>query len=470
MRRELLRPLALFWAVQGAGQVARAAMRGVAPELQAKYESGGRKFKCFNGQGEVALSSVNDDFCDCADGSDEPGTGACAGQDETLFHCANSGATPQLVYASRVDDGICDCCDGSDEAGLAARHPGATCANRCREEGERDLVERAGRLERLKVGLEKKAQITVNAQADRASLKTQLDSLKAELPQLEAVLEEAKKSHAEATADEDLRAEVTQLKSTVAELQKEVAELKAKCQVKSQAEVALPEAAAPAADVKPVVSEYAKWMEGAGSTPGAIDTSSQPDDESTAAGYEDMDDEDPGPLKPSDKVPSSGLSGASSAGAAAKSPAVQEAETKVKNNKDAARKLEEKLSKLNGELDGERLGYASLMDKCLSKHDGQYEYKLCFFNDAKQDHVSLGRWTGWTGSKEASFTNGQMCPGGPARDLKVLFECGSEEKVLDVSEPSRCSYQARVAHPGACIEADMAALEKPPVKHPKDEL
>ena len=30
---------------------------------------------------------VNDDFCDCADGSDEPGTNACAGQSETLFYC-----------------------------------------------------------------------------------------------------------------------------------------------------------------------------------------------------------------------------------------------------------------------------------------------------------------------------------------------------------------------------------------------
>ena len=31
--------------------------------------------------------AVNDDFCDCDDGSDEPGTGACAGSGATLFYC-----------------------------------------------------------------------------------------------------------------------------------------------------------------------------------------------------------------------------------------------------------------------------------------------------------------------------------------------------------------------------------------------
>eukprot|EP00416_Gambierdiscus_australes_P018629 CAMPEP_0171063680 /NCGR_PEP_ID=MMETSP0766_2-20121228/5816_1 /TAXON_ID=439317 /ORGANISM="Gambierdiscus australes, Strain CAWD 149" /LENGTH=426 /DNA_ID=CAMNT_0011519623 /DNA_START=25 /DNA_END=1305 /DNA_ORIENTATION=- len=426
-------------------------MRGVSPELKAKYDTG-PSFKCFDSGSEVPLSAVNDDFCDCADGSDEPGTGACAGQDSTLFHCANDGATPQLVYASRVDDGICDCCDGSDEEGLAARRPGHLCANRCAEEGQKDLQDRADRIQRLKEGLEKKAQIISAAESDRSAWSQELGKLQAELPGLEAALEVAKQSEAAkagSSAATDVQAEVAELKRLVAELQAEVATLKAKLKALQPEEASV---AAPAVEEKPVVSEYAKWMEGAGSTPGAVDAPSEEEEEGTGAAY-DTEDDSPGPLKPTP-------------GSSTKAPAVTEAENKVRENKDTTKKLQKKL----GQLSGDQLGFSSLLDKCVSKHDGQYDYKICFFDDAKQDSVLLGRWKAWVGPKQASFSDGHMCPGGPARELNVFFECGSAEEVLDVSEPSRCSYQAHVAHPGACVDADMAALEKPPVKHPKDEL
>lgn len=33
----------------------------------------GREFQCFDKSKFIPISSVNDDFCDCVDGSDEPG-------------------------------------------------------------------------------------------------------------------------------------------------------------------------------------------------------------------------------------------------------------------------------------------------------------------------------------------------------------------------------------------------------------
>ena len=57
---------------------------------------------------------LNDDYCDCKDGSDEPATSACSNVlvQKRKFHCADGSKT---IFASRVHDGIVDCKDGSDE-------------------------------------------------------------------------------------------------------------------------------------------------------------------------------------------------------------------------------------------------------------------------------------------------------------------------------------------------------------------
>ena len=48
--------------------------KGVAPENKPLYQIG-NAFKCIDGSKSVAIEHVNDDYCDCPDGSDEPGTG-----------------------------------------------------------------------------------------------------------------------------------------------------------------------------------------------------------------------------------------------------------------------------------------------------------------------------------------------------------------------------------------------------------
>ena len=59
---------------------------------------------------------MNDDYCDCVDGTDEPGTSACP---NSLFFCEfqDEFLNNNYIPASKVNDGICDCCDGSDEYG-----------------------------------------------------------------------------------------------------------------------------------------------------------------------------------------------------------------------------------------------------------------------------------------------------------------------------------------------------------------
>ena len=97
------------------------ALRGVDPEDPA-YELGeAGQFACLDGGGgALDRSSLNDGYCDCRDGSDEPGTGACQG-DGGKFFCQNEGFASERLFASRVNDGTCDCCDGSDEYASGAR-------------------------------------------------------------------------------------------------------------------------------------------------------------------------------------------------------------------------------------------------------------------------------------------------------------------------------------------------------------
>ena len=50
---------------------------GVPPDLLTKYSqllnSSLASWECLDGSKEIPWSSVNDDYCDCPDGSDEPG-------------------------------------------------------------------------------------------------------------------------------------------------------------------------------------------------------------------------------------------------------------------------------------------------------------------------------------------------------------------------------------------------------------
>jgi len=65
-------------------------------------------FTCLDGAMSVKFDKVNDNSCDCADGSDEPGTSAC----DFHFYCEPEH---RYIRSNVVNDGVCDCCDGSDE-------------------------------------------------------------------------------------------------------------------------------------------------------------------------------------------------------------------------------------------------------------------------------------------------------------------------------------------------------------------
>ncbi|KAL1565699.1 glucosidase 2 subunit beta [Salvia divinorum] len=200
---------------------------GVSPEDASYYKglSSSRAMKCRDGSKKFNKSQFNDDFCDCPDGSDEPGTSACP---NGRFYCKNAGHAPVVLYSSRVNDGICDCCDGSDE------YDGKTkCPNTCWEAGKvaREKLRKKIATYQEGVSLRRqeimKAKLTISKEeAEVQKLKEEekilnvlVEKLKVRKEQIEKAEEqerlqkekdEKERNEAQATKDEDTKAEDTE--------------------------------------------------------------------------------------------------------------------------------------------------------------------------------------------------------------------------------------------------------------------
>ncbi|OQV12300.1 hypothetical protein BV898_13412 [Hypsibius exemplaris] len=95
--------------------------RGVDPKFLTQYRTAYQRnsFTCLTSGEEVPANHINDEYCDCRDGTDEPSTSACSFLvKQKWFYCtAVVKRYGGRIPAAWVDDGICDCCDGSDERG-----------------------------------------------------------------------------------------------------------------------------------------------------------------------------------------------------------------------------------------------------------------------------------------------------------------------------------------------------------------
>ncbi|XP_039157500.1 glucosidase 2 subunit beta [Eucalyptus grandis] len=90
---------------------------GIALE-DVKYYSSSNRIKCKDGSKKFTRAQVNDDFCDCPNGTDEPGTSACP---NGKFYCRNAGHVPVIIFSSRVNDGICVTVDKFQGSGKIMR-------------------------------------------------------------------------------------------------------------------------------------------------------------------------------------------------------------------------------------------------------------------------------------------------------------------------------------------------------------
>uniref|UniRef100_A0A674JRT9 PRKCSH beta subunit of glucosidase II n=1 Tax=Terrapene triunguis TaxID=2587831 RepID=A0A674JRT9_9SAUR len=174
--------------------------RGVSLTNHHFYEES-KPFTCLDGSSTIAFEWVNDDYCDCQDGSDEPGTSACP---NGRFHCTNAGYRPQYIPSSRVNDGVCDCCDATDEY-----NSGFVCENTCKEMGRKERealaqmaeVAREGfqlkqvLIEEASKGREDKQRTLAELQEGKKSLEEQVETLRSVKEVAEKPEKEAKEIH-----------------------------------------------------------------------------------------------------------------------------------------------------------------------------------------------------------------------------------------------------------------------------------
>ena len=471
-----------------------AEIRGLNPKQKASYNPE-RDFTCLDGSATLPFSLVNDDYCDCKDGSDEPGTAACA---TGHFYCPNKGFRAFEILSSRVNDGVCDCCDGADEYDSRAQ-----CADVCGELGRKAEAEKqkqqvlqdAGyklRLDYARRGAQKKQESHVRAETLRLELEAlgrEVEALRqakeaAEEPE-KAAKEEHRKRWEEELKKRNETARRAEAQAAFDELDRNsdgyvsVAELQARSELDEDGDGVVSDSEALAyldqeqavnfdafyERVWDVVSDKCQFRVPAGTTPTAVPTQIQHGNDDGDDDDDDDDDDDNeddgGKHNEGETVDDMPAYDDETKALIAAAESARDAHQASENRKrDLDRELGELEKYLSADLGSEH-EFSPLHDQCYEYDDREYTYKLCVFSKSTQRpkkggrEVSLGVWGSWSGPPSnrylaMKYDDGEKCWNGPSRSTLVSLKCGLTEAVLSTSEPSRCEYAMEFATPAVC--------------------
>ncbi|KAH0529692.1 hypothetical protein TsFJ059_004405 [Trichoderma semiorbis] len=412
--------------------------RGVGPEFISHYQS--KEFTCIaNPSIVISIDRVNDNTCDCPDGSDEPGTAACAFIDplspeqplygspsgttnatRTLpgFWCNNKGHIGGYIPFTFVNDGICDydvCCDGSDENGSAN---GVKCENRCAAIGKeyRRLAE-----ERKKAhakAIVKKQEMIKQASELRQQAEARVTALEKDVKDLEVKKGELEREYARVQNEEA----VYDFDAYIPPFIRDVLHDK--------------------------IRIVRKWLISNGMM--------------------------------ADPATDGSESSAVKAAREAAEGAAQELSHKT-------RELEQEGSDLQKDFGPSDI-FRAIQGKCAEIDAGEYTYELCWLDKtlqkSKKGHASSnmgnyaridiaiadeedrvdGKSLGSGPRMVMRYENGQTCWNGPQRRTDVWLGCAETEEIWRVSEAEKCVYKLEVGTPAACEDETVKK------SHEKDEL
>ncbi|ORC87584.1 protein kinase C substrate protein [Trypanosoma theileri] len=442
-------------------------------------------FKCLNANVSIFGYQVNDDYCDCPDGSDEPGTSACTSQENIIkfpsdwkFRCKNEGFRLQEVPHNRVNDGICDCCDGSDEySGVK------DCPNVCAEVQENEekrlmeaekirtagILEKMKMIEKAKIFREKSKVEFENGLPEIEKLNKSVEEISVKLLPLEEKEKEEKKRLLEAynVAFEKWKKEKEEEKEKEKELKGNKTSYSSFSCIKwhstknCDTEEPMDEDRECDDDIHPQMEGYCECLDEEANTTVRFERSCDDhefdcnsvcknetkDEEGSSVEHFDMDD-----------------------GSSFELPEARELRSELEKSRDMLNKLNLTVESLR-ELLSRNITTGDLIktleDECFTIDFMSYTYEMCPFKDVHQydkgskSGPNMGRWgrfgentySLWLSTSDYThmiFDNGDRCWNGVHRTTDVHVVCGPENKLMQVEEPSMCKYSMVFQSPAVC--------------------
>uniref|UniRef100_A0A4W4EET1 Glucosidase 2 subunit beta n=1 Tax=Electrophorus electricus TaxID=8005 RepID=A0A4W4EET1_ELEEL len=441
--------------------------RGV-PITKRQFYDENLPFTCLDGSRTIPFDRVNDDYCDCKDGSDEPGTSACPNGN---FHCTNAGFRPTFIPSSRINDGICDCCDTTDEY-----NSGAKCENTCKELGrkEREVLQRMAEItkegfllkqqliEEAKAGQQERQRKLTEMQNSRKEMEEKVEALRTVKETAEVPEKEAKERHLKAWEGK-ADGVFVQFMMMFVFFSVSLAELQTHAELDSDADGSFSETEAQAlfggAEQVDTAAFERVWSNIKDKYVSEVTSCS-------ALQYN---------VLVTLSVWCLSVMPSEVAVTVLSSTAAQKARDDFEESERALREVEDQIKNIEKEISfdfGPSAEYTYLYSQCYELPTSEYIYRLCPFNRVSQkpkyggSETNLGTWGAWAGPEEnkyllMKYEHGTGCWQGPNRSTTVKLTCGKETAVTSTSEPSRCEYLMEFTTPAVCQDPPNADSSLP---------
>jgi protein kinase C substrate 80K-H len=446
---------------------------GVPPNEQDLYnpivnqETGEKTWHCL-GDPKIVLNydQINDNYCDCPDGSDEPGTNACPYDTSRKFYCHNEGHIPGHLENFKLNDGVCDyeiCCDGSDEY-LTGR-----CENKCSEIHQQYVTYVQTTNEEMDISLSEKKKFLSIAQEKRANAENRVEALKKEL---ESSLR-SKDKEIESQSQEDTPDQLVYLKLSpyLQELQTSIQLERSKLEDYSK-NIAFLESVLSSLiknynpnfndlAVKDTVNKFRDYVSNKDEQEefqtSSIKVLTSLTEESEKLSYntqnENVDIFYPGI---SNMIHYYYTSFVKSFMESPKDKGLgdEEEETTVHTETEDVESLKNEIAKINEDLDkdyGKDDILRSVQSQWIKKRLGGYSYNIGFLDSIYQDSILIGRYSRIEGNK-LIYDQGAKCWNGPRRSGIVEMICGPNNDLISIGEPEKCEYHLELMTPIVCNE------------------